>query len=445
MEFFGRSRILSAGSFNGKVVAYWMVRDKRVQDNWALLKAQEIALKNRVPLLICFQYNGEYEIVNIRNYRFLFKGLIEMEKQLQNLNIPFFLFNGLAEISIASFIEKNFVGHLVVDYSPLKIHKLRLKKVLTKTNIPITQVDAHNIVPVWESSNKKEYAAYTIRPKIKSKLSNYLTDIPRCIRHPYDAKINNKINWEEADKNLYLDKNVKEVSWIRPGESQALKRLDTLKIDLMNYGNGRNDPTKSALSNLSPYIHYGQISAQRVAFEIQKSNLLLDDKDAFLEQLIIRRELSDNFCEYEPNYDQFDGFHSWAQISLNDHRNDEREYIYPIEQFEAAETHDQLWNAAQREMVYNGKMHGYMRMYWAKKILEWTVKPEIALYNAIYLNNKYELDGRDANGYTGIAWSIGGIHDRAWFEREIYGKIRYMNYNGCKSKFNINKYIDTNS
>ena len=255
MEFFGRSRILSAGSFNGKVVAYWMVRDKRVQDNWALLKAQEIALKNRVPLLICFQYNGEYEIVNIRNYRFLFKGLIEMEKQLQNLNIPFFLFNGLAEISIASFIEKNFVGHLVVDYSPLKIHKLRLKKILTKTNIPITQVDAHNIVPVWESSNKKEYAAYTIRPKIKSKLSNYLTDIPRCIRHPYDAKINNKINWEEADKNLYLDKNVKEVSWIRPGESQALKRLDTLKIASISIGEDGSE-FQSTLSKYAKVNHY---------------------------------------------------------------------------------------------------------------------------------------------------------------------------------------------
>ena len=445
MNIFGRSRTLSAGSFNGKVVAYWMIRDRRVQDNYALLKAQEVALKNRVPLLICFQYNGEYEIVNVRNYKFLFNGLIEMEKQLQNLNIPFFLLKGPTEFSIVSFIEKNFIGHLVVDYSPLKIHKMRLKKVLNQTNIPITQVDAHNIVPVWESSNKKEYAAYTIRPKIKKKLSNYLTDIPQCIRHPYDAKINNKINWEEADKNLNLDKSVKEVSWIRPGESEALKRLDFLKTDLMGYRNDHNDPTKNALSNLSPFIHYGQISTQRVAFEIQKSNLLLDDKDAFLEQLIIRRELSDNFCEYEPNYDQFDGFHNWAQISLNDHRNDEREYTYPIEQFEAAETHDQLWNSAQREMVYNGKMHGYMRMYWAKKILEWTVKPEVALENAIYLNNKYELDGRDANGYTGIAWSIGGIHDRAWFEREIYGKVRYMNYNGCTSKFNINKYIDTNS
>ena len=238
---------------------------------------------------------------------------------------------------------------------------------------------------------------------------------------------------------------MKEIDWIKSGETEALLKLEILKTDLLGYDNDRNDPTKKAISNLSPYIHFGQISAQRIAYEIQRSNLSANDKDAFLEQLIIRRELSENFCEYETNYDQFDGFHKWAQLTLNDHRNDEREYLYPLEQFESAETHDQLWNAAQREMVFNGKMHGYMRMYWAKKILEWTAKPEIALENAIFLNNKYELDGRDPNGYTGIAWSIGGIHDRPWFEREVYGKIRYMNYNGCKSKFNVLKYIEQNT
>ena len=158
--------------------------------------------------------------------------------------------------------------------------------------------------------------------------------------------------------------------------------------------------------------------------------------------MIIRRELSDNFCEYEKNYDYFEGFHHWAQKSLNEHRNDEREYIYTDEQFEEADTHDPLWNAAQNQMKTTGKMHGYMRMYWAKKILEWSPSPEIALQVAINLNDKYELDGRDPNGYTGIAWSIGGIHDRAWFERPVYGKIRYMNYNGCKSKFNVFKYIE---
>tara|TARA_Y100000590_G_scaffold171945_1_gene196649 strand:+ start:1134 stop:2402 length:1269 start_codon:yes stop_codon:yes gene_type:complete len=422
-----------------------MIRDKRINDNWALLRAQEVALREKVPLVVCFQYNGEYEIINRRQHDFLFEGLIETERELQKFNIPLVLLNGPAELSVTSFIKKNFIGYMVVDYSPLKIYKGRIKKVLNSTSIRIDQVDAHNIVPVWETSDKKEYAAYTIRPKIGRQLPKYLTEIPKCVRHPHVWKSSYKINWNDTDKGLNLVNSINKVSWIKPGESEAIKRLKFLNSGLKNYTSERNDPTKNALSNLSPYIHFGQISCQRIALEIQKSDLSLENKKAFLEQLIVRRELSDNFCEYEENYDQFEGFHLWAQESLNDHRNDEREYTYHIEQFEAAETHDLLWNAAQKEMTTHGKMHGYMRMYWAKKILEWTATPEIAMQNAIYLNNKYELDGRDPNGYTGIAWSIGGIHDRPWFEREIYGKIRYMNYNGCKSKFDVKRYIELNS
>ena len=206
----------------------------------------------------------------------------------------------------------------------------------------------------------------------------------------------------------------------------------------------RNDPTKNSLSDLSPYLHYGKLSPQRAAWEISNSGLDLDVITPFLEQLIVRKELADNFCEFENNYDQFEGFHTWAQKTLNDYRNDEREYIYSPGRFEAADTHDFLWNAAQKQMKFKGKMHGYMRMYWAKKILEWSPYPELVLQTANYLNDKYELDARDPNGYTGIAWSLGGVHDRPWFERSIYGKIRYMNYNGCRSKFKVKKYIDQN-
>ena len=127
-----------------------------------------------------------------------------------------------------------------------------------------------------------------------------------------------------------------------------------------------------------------------------------------------------------------------------DHRNDKRDFLYNLDAFENSDTHDDLWNAAQNQMKLNGKMHGYMRMYWAKKILEWTKSPEEAFQIAIELNDRYELDGRDPNGYTGVAWSIGGIHDRPWFERPVFGKIRYMNYNGCKRKFDVKKYIEMN-
>jgi deoxyribodipyrimidine photo-lyase len=198
-------------------------------------------------------------------------------------------------------------------------------------------------------------------------------------------------------------------------------------------------------SNLSPYLHFAHISAQWIALKVHQSDASQTDKEVFLEELIVRHELSDNFCFYNNHYDSFSGFPSWARASLDQQRKKKREYVYIFKQFENSETHDPLWNAAQREMVVRGKMHGYMRMYWAKKILEWTESPENALEIAIYLNDRYSLDGRDPNGYTGIAWSIGGVHDRAWNERLVFGKVRYMSYKGCKGKFDVKKYIDQNS
>ena len=228
-----------------------------------------------------------------------------------------------------------------------------------------------------------------------------------------------------------------------PGENFAMEALKNfLENKFDKYSEERNDPTKDGQSNLSPYLHFGQISAQRIALEVKKFGGNEKSEKAFLEELIIRRELSDNFCFYNKNYDSFTGFHNWAQQTLNAHKDDKREFIYTKEEFERAETHDDMWNAAQKELIKTGKMHGYMRMYWAKKILEWTNTPQYALNIAIYLNDKYELDGRDPNGYAGCAWSIGGVHDRAWTERPVFGKIRYMNYNGCKRKFDVNAYIE---
>ncbi|MDD5644415.1 MAG: deoxyribodipyrimidine photolyase, partial [bacterium] len=232
------------------------------------------------------------------------------------------------------------------------------------------------------------------------------------------------------------------VNWIEPGEKAALRTLrNFIKNGLPGFASQRNDPNMGAESNLSPYLHFGQISAQRAALEINKSPASKEAKEAFLEELIIRRELADNYCLYNKNYDNPAGFPDWAKKTLSEHKKDKREYTYSLKQLETAGTHDALWNAAQLQMLKTGKMHGYMRMYWAKKILEWTESPEQAQKIAVYLNDKYELDGRDPNGYAGIAWSIGGVHDRAWGERHIFGKIRYMSYNGCKSRFNTAAYI----
>ena len=437
-----RARVLKKGKFSGKSVLYWMNRDKRVDDNWAIIAAQSIALKNKVPLIVCFQYLGDFPDSNIRQYGFLFKGLLELKAKLERLNIQFVLIRGDVKRGLSKIIEEKSVGAMIVDHSPLKVYQKRVKKIVNITNIPIYQIDAHNIVPVWVSSEKKEYAAYTIRKKIHTNLDQFLTDYPKLIRHPYGDLIKKDHSYDKIISKLNIDFSIEEVDWLIPGEKAAKDKLSLLSDSLSGYDQNRNDPTKEALSNLSPYFHFGHISPQRVAFEIKNSSLTKSDKDSFLEEMIVRRELSDNFCEYESNYDHFDGFHDWAKKTLNEHRNDEREYLYPKEQFEFADTHDPLWNAAQNQMRQKGKMHGYMRMYWAKKILEWSPNPEVALQIAIDLNDKYELDGRDPNGYAGIAWSIGGIHDRAWFERPVYGKVRYMNYNGCKSKFNVKRYIE---
>ena len=228
---------------------------------------------------------------------------------------------------------------------------------------------------------------------------------------------------------------------IKPGEAAASGQLrDFVERRLSDYDLQRNDPNADGQSHLSPYLHFGQISSQRVALQVLAG---MADAGAFLEELIVRRELSDNFCYDNSNYDSVTGFPNWARETLNNHAGDRREYLYTLEELESARTHDDLWNAAQLEMVCRGRMHGYLRMYWAKKILEWTQSPSEALRFAIYLNDRYELDGRDPNGYVGIAWSIGGVHDRAWRERAIFGKVRYMSNAGMKKKFDVQRYINS--
>jgi deoxyribodipyrimidine photo-lyase len=250
------------------------------------------------------------------------------------------------------------------------------------------------------------------------------------------------VNWKKVIDGLTVDRSVLEVDGILPGEQEARKTLRRFIAQrLASYDEGRNDPNLDAQSDLSPYLHFGQIAPQRVALEVKAVAKPRASVAAFLEELIVRRELSDNFCFYNERYDQFEGFPAWAQRTLNEHREDRREYLYTLEQFEKGETHDPLWNAAQRQMVKTGKMHGYLRMYWAKKILEWTPSPDEALAIGIHLNDRYELDGRDPNGYTGVAWSVGGVHDRAWGERPVFGKIRFMSYDGCRRKFDVDAYV----
>ncbi len=437
-----RIRIIKGGQIGSGPVALWMSRDQRVHDNWALLFSQELALQQRVPLVVVFCLVPSFLFATMRHYHFMLKGLQEVEHSLARKAIPLILLAGLPEETIPQFIGKYRIAVLIKDFDPLRTKARWSDAVAERINTPVYEVDAHNIIPCWIASPKQEFGAYTLRPKIKRLLPEFLDRYPALKKHPFLWKEKFiKTDWTASQKTLAAD-NISQVNWIGSGEKAALKSLKHfIENKLSSYEGSRNDPTADGQSNLSPYLHFGQISAQRIALEVTDSNAPGNSRKAFLEELIVRRELSDNFCFYNSHYDSFEGFPEWAKKTLNAHRKDRREYVYARDQFENAETHDDLWNAAQMEMVKKGKMHGYMRMYWAKKILEWTDSPEKAMDVAIYLNDRYELDGRDPNGYAGIAWSIGGVHDRAWGERPIFGKIRYMSYQGCKSKFDVQKYI----
>jgi len=420
-----------------------MSRDQRTEDNWALLFAQELALKTKTPLTVVFSLVPDFLGATIRQYGFMLRGLEEVERRLNDMGIDFRLLLGGPEEEIPKFTKENDASVLVTDFSPLRTKRNWTATVSERIDIPFYEVDTHNIVPCWIASPKQEYAARTFRPKFYRTFPEFWEDFPR-LHESSCPQESDPTDWSSVKKTLRVDRSVPEVDWIKPGETAAHKALrHFLKEKLDSYDEKRNDPTKNGQSGLSPYLHFGQISAQRVALEAEKTSARQESKEAFLEELMVRRELSDNFCFQNPQYDSFDAFPDWAKKTLSQHRFDPREYLYSHEKLEEGQTHDDLWNAAQMEMVLKGKMHGYMRMYWAKKILEWSESPKQAQRTAICLNDRYELDGRDPNGYVGIAWCIGGLHDRAWKERPIFGKVRYMSYKGARSKFKAPAYMES--
>lgn len=437
----------SHGNYRG--VCYWMFRDQRVDDNWALICAQKFALQHKCPLYVTFYLMSHYSVAGTRQYEFLLQGLQQVEKQCQNLNIQFHLELGYAKDQIDEYCEDHQIDFVIADFCPLRDPLSWVEEAgrhLKKKNIPLYQVDAHNIVPVWVASNKLEFAARTIRPKIHNHLKEFLTEIPPIERHPYQPeRVYAPTEWDKAWDYLRIDESVKPVSWAKPGTINGYRMLyEFITQRLVRFHEDRNIPTKHGLSCLSPYYHFGQLSVQRAILCLTDKSVksrATKSVDAYVEEAVVRRELSDNFCFYNPDYDNYDGAPAWAKKTIEDHRKDRREHIYTQEEFQFAKTHDKLWNAAQIQMLQEGKMHGYMRMYWAKKILEWTPSIEEAIRIAIFLNDKYELDGRDPSGYVGVMWSMAGVHDRAWTERSVFGKIRYMNYNGCARKFDVDHFI----
>ncbi|KAI5103774.1 hypothetical protein C0J45_5400, partial [Silurus meridionalis] len=424
-------------------VLYWMARDQRVQDNWALVYAQELALEEKLPLHVCFCLVPRYLESTYRQYAFMLRGLQEVAKECTSLNVQFHLLRGEPELTLPEFVKHWDVGAVVTDFNPLRLPLQwteRVKKQLP-SDVPFIQVDAHNVVPCWEASSKLEYAARTIRGKITKLLPEFLTEFPLVDAHPYTSTKTPKAGPRRFRlmSSLVVDRSVGEVQWAEPGTAGGVAMLESfIEQRLRIFATERNNPNANALSQLSPWIHSGQISAQRALLEVRRwGKRSPESVSSFTEELLVRRELCDNFCFYNENYDNFSGAYDWAKKTLQDHTKDRRSYVYSQEQLENAETHDPLWNAAQRQLLLEGKIHGFMRMYWAKKILEWTSSPEEAVNISIYLNDRYSMDGCDPNGYVGCMWSVCGIHDQGWAERPVFGKVRYMNYAGCKRKFDV--------
>ncbi len=439
-----RVQLLKSGPSPQGPVVYWMSREQRILDNWGLIFSQDLAKEKGSWVVVVFCLARKYLDANIRQCDFMLRGLLETVKDGLSLNIPFFVLFDHPVQDLLAFSKKQNASCLVTDFDPLRSKRNWKEKVMSQIDIPVFEVDSHNIVPCWQVSEKQEFAARTFRPKIEKQLTEFLEPYSEINPQPSWCLNDYKgPDWQVIWDRIQPDHSGQPKTWLTPGAKAGHKRLTGfLEQAIANYVSKRNDPNADSISHLSPYLHFGQIAPQMVALETVKvKEAFSEQKKAFFEELVIRRELSDNFCYYNSDYDSFQGLPRWSKESLEKHRHVFREYLYRYQDLEAAKTHDPLWNAAQTEMRRSGKMHGYMRMYWAKKILEWTERPEQAIEWAIELNDTYELDGRDPNGYVGILWSIGGLHDRPFKERPVFGKVRYMSFRGCQRKFDVMAYI----
>ncbi len=424
-----------------KYVLYWMQQAQRTEYNHALEYAVETANRLNNPLLVCFGLTPDFPEANERHYYFMLQGLKEIKSDLMERRIQMTIQQGQPHV-----IAVNLARHacaVITDRGYLKIQREWRKYVADKTPCSVIQVETDVVVPVESASVKEEYAAATIRNKIQRRLKDFLIPLRKTrVRNPSIHLTLKQYDIDDIDeviKRLKIDRGVAHTSKYTGGTSTAKKILKAfIRKDLRNFGRERNDPGTDILSSMSPYLHFGQISPLYIALQVRAAKSA--GADSYLEELLIRRELSMNFVFYNPQYDSYGGLPNWAQRTLKAHTRDRRPYTYTTHQLEHAQTHDPYWNAAQKEMTEYGKMHGYMRMYWGKKIIEWTKDPQQAFEIALHFNNKYELDGRDPNGYAGVAWCF-GKHDRPWPERRIFGKVRYMNAAGLKRKFRIEKYV----
>lgn len=439
---------------HGACVLYWMQRAQRAQDNHALNAAIALGNALKLPVVVLFVLT-EYPAANLRHYTFLLEGLTVTAQHLEQRGTPLMIRTGEPPTEVRRMVKELAAAAVISDESDMRMPRAWRQTLKQQLEVPFACVDADVIIPS-RYLPREEWAARTIRPKIQRLLPTYLQPIVDIApEHPLRTA---PLPPGHTDQpltyltTLNIDRTVSPSTLLHGGQDEGKRRLEHfIETRLHGYAERRNLPELAGTSELSAYLHFGQLSVQQIAWEIeqyipaQTGSKLIEvtaGRTTYLEELIVRRELAINFALHNPDYDSLAGCPAWARTTLAKHALDPRAWTYTREELEQARTHDELWNASQRELLLTGRMHGYMRMYWAKKILEWTASPEQAFADAVYLNDKYELDGRDANGYTGIAWAIGGKHDRPWGpERSIFGLVRYMSLGGMQRKMDTRAYI----
>jgi deoxyribodipyrimidine photo-lyase len=430
----------------GHYVLYWMQQSQRAEYNHALEYAVQQANALGQGVLVGFGLMDDYPEANLRHFAFMLEGLWETQLFLSKRGIKLAIQRG-SPPDVALTLGRK-ASLIVCDRGYLSHQKAWRVQVAHSATCSVVQVESDVVIPIEVVSNKAEYAARTIRPKIHRHLNDYLVSLKPIVvkKSSLDLQVNG-LDLKEIDTvlaKLSIDRSVAPVTrFFKGGTSQGKAKFDDfIKKRFHHYVENRNQPQTDDISHMSPYLHFGQLSPLYLALKIMAADSRHNEAQAaYLEELIVRRELAMNFVNYTPNYDSFTCLPPWARKTLKQHQKDQREYVYTRSQLENAETHDEYWNAAMREMKITGFMHNYMRMYWGKKILEWSKTPEHAFRNTLALNNKYFLDGRDPNSYTGVAW-VFGVHDRAWFERPVFGKIRYMAASGLERKCDIRGYVN---
>ena len=435
----------SRGVVDGDYVLYWMQQSQRTEYNHALEYAAEQANELQLPLLVVFGLMADYPEANLRHYTFLLEGLRDVQDNLARRGIQLVVrFSRPPQVALELGAR---AALIVCDRGYLRHQRGWRKQVAEQAACRVMQVEADVVVPVEVASNKAEYAARTLRPKIHKHLDRFLVGLETIpvLKPSLDLAVDG-IKLDDVDSVLNvlnIDRSVNPVGILYPGgESAAQARFQLfLENSFKRYQENRNQPQTDDVSGMAMYLHFGHVSPIQLALLARDAETVAaDNREAFLEELIVRRELSINFVQYTQDYDAYASLPDWSKKTLNGHRRDPRAVVYTPEQLENAETHDEYWNAAMKEMRCSGYMHNYMRMYWGKKILEWSAAPEEAYETTLRLNNKYFLDGRDANSYGNVAW-IFGQHDRPWKERPIFGTVRYMSAAGLERKCDIQGYV----